>query len=568
MATPKTTRELLEGELTSLKEVRKPFEQDWEEIGRLCSPARVEITARPGANSGRVRRRANTATQDSEARKAVRTLVNGMATGLTSASRPWFKLTTRDADLREFQPVKEWLAIVESSIYGFFASTNYYDSTKVQYADLGPMGLGAVVTVEHREYGAVYHHCPVGTYWLGLDDGLRLNTFVREVSPTVDQLMRWVNGNKALLSAMTVQAYDKGDYHTRVDCVHVIERNEDISGKRRSPKIAKPWRSVRWEIGQNDKAILLSEGGFDSQPVNVPRWETVGDQVYCDTAPGFEALPDMRELQLAARRASRVLDNMVKPALQAAAGMSRAQISLDPGTINYVDNLSVQNGGIRPILNLDPRTIEAVRQERERIAQQVNILFYADLFFAITQMDGVQPRNEQELFFRNEEKLTQLGPVVDRVNIEKLEVDVERAFTILKNRGQLPPIPPELESKPLEIEFISVLAQAQKQTSSLAIERAARFVGYLIGAFPEAGIKFDAEQAIDEFALSAGVTPTIIRSDELVKSMKADMERQAQAQTVANAMPAAAQGAQAAKLLSETEVDDQGTSALQRILGQ
>jgi hypothetical protein len=562
-------RELLEDEITSLKSVREPFEQDWEEIGRLCSPSRVEVRTKNGTNvNARVRRRSNTTLQDSGGVEARRTLVNGMSTGLTNASRPWFKLTTRDPDLRDFQPVKEWLTFVEGAIYNFFIKTNYYDTTKVQYADLGPMGLGATLCVEHLEYGAVYHHAPVGTYWIGLDDGLRLNTFVREVAPTVDTLMRWVNGDKTKLTRQTAQAYDKGDYQTRVPCMHVIERNIDALGRRRSEKVAKPWRSVRWEIGQNDKNILLTEGGFDSQPITCPRWETVGDQVYCDTSPGFEALSELRELQLAGRRKGRAMDNMVKPALQAPSGLARTQVSLDPGTINYYDSLGGANQGIKPILQLDPRVIEAVRTERDMIDQTVKRLFYADLFFAISQMEGVQPRNQEELFFRNEEKLTQLGPVVDRVSIEKLEVDVERAFTILKNLGALPPIPEELRGKPLEIEFISILAQAQKQTNSLSIERAARFVGFMIGAFPEAAIKFDAEQAIDEFAAASGVTPTIIRSDEVVAQMKLDMERQAQMQTMANAAPAAKDAATAAKILSETQVDDQGTTALARMLGQ
>lgn len=567
MAATKTPRELLEDEITSLKEVRKPFEADWEEIGRLCSPARVEVKGQQSVNA-RVRRRSNTTLSDSGGVKARRTLVNGMATGLTSASRPWFKLATRDPDLRDFQPVKEWLGFVEQAIYNFFAKTNYYDMTKVQYADLGPMGLGANLCVEHLEYGAVYHHAPVGTYWIGLDDGLRLNTFVREVAPTVDTLMRWVGGDKTKLSTETIRAYDKGDYQTRVPCMHVIERNIDARGQRRSPKVAKPWRSVRWESGQSKKDLLLTEGGFDSQPVSCPRWETVGDQVYCDTAPGFEALPTLRELQLAGRRKGRAMDNMVKPALQAPSGLARTQVSLDPGTINYYDSLGGANQGIRPILNMDPRVVEAVRTERDMIHGEVMELFYADLFFAISQMDGVQPRNQDELFFRNEEKLTQLGPVVDRVNIEKLEIDIERAYTIIKNLGQLPPIPDELRGRPLEVEFISILAQAQKQTSSLSIERAARFVGFLLGAFPEASIKFDAEQAIDEFAAASGVTPTIIRSDEVVAQMKAEMERQAQMQTMANAAPAAKDAALAAKLLSETQVDDQGTTALSRMLGQ
>ena len=563
MAFEKTTRELLEDRITGLQAERQPFEQDWEEIGRLCSPYRVNIKA--VANTTRTRR-SNTTSQDTSARKAVRRLVNGMATGLTSASRPWFKLTTRDPELRDYQPVKEWLDHTEREIYAFLAKTNYYDTTKVQYADLGPMGVGAAVCVEHDEYGAVYHHAPVGTYHLGIDSGLRLSCFVREAQPTVGQMFEIVKGDRAKLSNQVGVAYDKGDYSTRVPVVHVIERNTDAKGKYISPKIRKPWRSIRWEVGNNDKKILVTESGYESQPVTAPRWETVGDQIYCDTSPGFDALPDMRELQLAARRASRAMDNLVKPALMAAAGLSRMMPSLDPGTINFTDALT--DRPIRPILDLNPNTITVIRAERQEMEMRVNELFYADLFMAITEMEGVQPRNEQELFFRNEEKLTQLGPVVDRVTIEKLEVDIERAFTILKNLGRLPPIPDELTGKPLEIEFISVLAQAQKVSSSSNIERAARYVGFIAGMFPDAAIKFDAEQSIDEFAAASGTTPTIIRSDEVVAQMKEAMAQQKQQEQMAAMAQPMKDAATGAKLLSETQVDDQGTSALARMLGQ
>jgi hypothetical protein len=187
---------------------------------------------------------------------------------------------------------------------------------------------------------------------------------------------------------------------------------------------------------------------------------------------------------------------------------------------------------------------------------------------AISEMEGVQPRNEQELLFRNEEKLTQLGPVVDRVNIEKLEYDIDRAFTICKNLGLIAPAPRELEGQPLLVDFISILAQAQKASSNTAIERLARFVGFLAAQFPESALKFDAEQAIDEYALNTGVTPKIIRTDEVVKGIKAEMQAQKQREASMAAAPAIKQGAEAAKLLSETQVDAQGTNALQRVLGQ
>jgi hypothetical protein len=566
MAVAKSTREKLEDTITGMQAERRPFEGDWEEIGRLCLPNRVDVrSSRSTANTSRSRR-ANTATHDTAGSIARRRLVNGMATGLTSASRPWFKLTTYDPDLAEFQPVKEWLDAVQKAIYRFFAKTNYYDMTKMQYGDLGTMGVGCVLGIEHPKYLGVFHHLPVGSYYIALDDGLRVGRLVRYTRPTVEQVVQQVRGDFTKTSAAVKRAYDEGNYNVIVPCVHVIENNKDANGKRRSPGVAKDWRSVKWEIGQDNKGILLSEKGFDSQPFSAPRWETVGDQVYCETSPGFEALADLRELQLTARRKGRAMDNLVKPALSAPAGLARTQLSLDPGTINYID---AQSGDVvKPVLQTDPRTLEFIRGEQNFLTQRMNELFYADLFMAITQMEGIQPRNEQELMYRNEEKLTQLGPVVDRVNIEKLEADVDRAYTILKNLGMLPPIPPDLQGQPLQIEFVSILALAQKASDNTQIERIARFIGFLAGIFPEAKIKFDAEEAIDTYATGLGTPPKIIRSDEIVAKLKQEMQAQANADMMAQRAPAMRDGAEAAKLMSETEVDREGTTALQRVLGQ
>jgi hypothetical protein len=566
MPVTKTTREKLEDTITGMKAERQPFEGDWEEIGRLCLPNRVDVRSSRNTGNTSRSRRANTATHDTAGSIARRRLVNGMATGLTSASRPWFKLTTYDPELAEFQPVKEWLDYVEKAIYRFFAKTNYYDMTKMQYGDLGTMGVGCVLGVEHPKYLGVYHHLPVGSYYIALDDGLRVGRLVRYTRPTVEQVAQQVGGDFTKTSRQVKDAYDKGDYNVVVPCVHVIEHNKDANGERRSPSVAKDWRSIRWEIGQDNKNILLSEKGFDNQPFSAPRWETVGDQVYCETSPGFEALADLRELQLTARRKGRAMDNLVKPALAAPSGLARTQLNLDPGTVNYID---AQSGEVvRPILQTDPRTLEFIRGEQNFLTQRMNELFYADLFMAITQMEGIQPRNEQELMYRNEEKLTQLGPVVDRVNIEKLEADVDRAYTILKNLGLLPPIPQELQGQPLQIEFVSILALAQKASDNTQIERIARFVGFLAGQFPEAAIKFDAEEAIDTYAAGLGTPPKIIRSDEIVAQMKQQMQAQQQADRVAQQAPAMKEGAEAAQLLSQTQVDRDGTTALQRDLGQ
>jgi hypothetical protein len=561
MAVEKTTREKLECTVDALKAERRPFEPDWEEIARLASPRQINITSR----SSNTKRASNRVLNDSGGILASRTTVNGMATGLTSSSSPWFKLAVRDRDMMEFGPVKEWLHIVEQVIYGFFSSTNYYDTTKMQYGDLVQQGVGATLMTEHRKYMGVNRPLVLGTYWLGLDDGLRVTTLAVRSNPTVKQLVEEVR-DKTKISDAAMRAYDKGDYAVRVPVMQVVEPNEDAYGEMLSRNIAgKPWRSIKWEIGQNDKHILLSEKGFDSQPFTAPRWENYGDSAYCDSSPGFQALGELREVQLAAKRGGRAMDGIVKPPMAVPANLARTGISLDPGTFTYMEAMGTDQRP-QPMVTINHQAIQAIYEKQDWLKQRLDQIYYSDLFMAISQMEGVQPRNEQELMFRQEEKLTQLGPVVDRVNIEKLEYDIDRAFTICKNLGLIPPAPPEMDGQPLTVDFISILARAQKAAENTIIERTARFVGFLASVFPESAVKFDADQAIDEFAQNSGTSPKIIRTDDVVAKMRAEIAQREQAERAAAMAAPAADAANAAKVLSETEVTP-GRNALQNIMG-
>lgn len=561
-----TLREWLEKSLTAMKAVRKPFEADWQEIERLAKPARSEwLIGSGGSNS--LKRRANMAKQDTAGRIAGRTLVNGMATGMSSTARSWYDLTPPDPGLVEFQPVKEWLHFVKREIDGLFARTNYYEANKVAYSELGHMGVACNIGMEHPQYGMVWHALEAGEYWLEQDDGLRVSGLAREVFMPVNTAVQMFEWKK--LTRQARDAYNRGNGGQIIKIIHFIQFNKDRDrGYFDVPN--KPWRSIWWEEGNQSKKDedLLKVSGFDSKPFSAPRWETGGAMVYSDRAPAFDALPDLRELEFAARRYGRAMDNLVKPAITVPASLSQMSISVDPGSVNFVNDLA---GRVEPTIRPDPNVLPMIERGREWLTARINQIFYADLWMAITDMEGVQPKNEMELTYRNEEKLTQLGPVVDRVNIEKLEVDVERAFTVLQNLGRIPPPPPELEGAPLGIEFTSILAQAQKASQNTNIERAARFVGFLSEAYPEAKLKFDAQQAVDEWALNAGTNPRIIRSDEIVAKMmeeaKAAEQQAQQAEQMTQMAPAVAAGASGAKLLSETQVGPDGTSALDQLLG-
>lgn len=555
----KTVRERCEIKLSGMQAERKPYEADWQEIMQLALPSRgmflgQNVNARP--------RRANTASHDSKGGIAARKLMAGMQTGLNSQATPWFKLTLADRDLLEYQPVKEWVAAVERVLYDFFASTNFYQAAQVGYSELGTVGVEACIMLESREYRGVCHALTAGEYWIATDNGLRTDSLYRKSHLTVAQVVGAYPWDK--LSRAVRDAYDKSNYQQLVPVMHAIEPNRERDPDKIDAR-NKPYRSVVWEEGQTDKNILLKESGFDSKPFWAPRWEVTSNEVYSSASPGFYALPDMRELQLTARRRGRAKDLMVRPPMRAPSSLAGTQLRLDPGSLNFAAAQDIDK--VSPIFELGFQTVGALREDQMELRRDVDECFYVDLFMAISAREGVQPLNDLEAQLRESEKFVQLGPVVDRVNIEKLEVAIDRAYSICSNLNMIPPAPPEIQGMPLTVNFVSLLAQAQRAAANTAIERTARFVGFLAGIFPDAALKFDAAQAIDEFATGTGTPPKILRSDEIVEQMRAQAQAAQQQQQQVEAMPAVRDGAQAAELLSRTNVGG-GQSVLSQLLGQ
>lgn len=66
---------------------------------------------------------------------SARTLAAGMMSGITSPSRPWFKLSTDDQQLDETDSVKRYLVGVEDAIRGCLLRSNFYDCLHSVYSD-------------------------------------------------------------------------------------------------------------------------------------------------------------------------------------------------------------------------------------------------------------------------------------------------------------------------------------------------------------------------------------------------------------------------------------------------
>ncbi len=527
--------------LSGMKSVRSDYEQEWKDIARFAQPARSRFLSSDSNRTGK-RRQANKRLMDSHGIEAFRTLTNGMTSGLSSASRPWFTLTLDDEELTEAASVKAWLSDVERRMYSFLAQTNFYGAVKSGYAELGLFGTEACVMMEHRTQGAVCHSLTAGEYWIGLSDAMVPDSLYRMCTMSVRQVLQMF-GNRA--SKRVRDAYDQSNHDMPVVLWHAIEQNKDFTGDLGS----KAWSSLYWEEQADQKEGLLSDKGFDEQPFWAPRWDVTGGDTY-GYSPGMEALPALRELQMQVKRRNEAIDLMVHPEKVVPAGMK-----LTGQPRNIVSASNVDKDSILIPYQMPYQAVAAIGEQETKVKEQINSLSYADLFNAITNMQGIQPRNVEEIASRNEEKLTQLGPVIERVSNEKLEIAVDRTFGIMLRGGLLPEAPEELSGQDLKVEFVSILTQMQRMVGIGQIERTTSFIGNLAGAVPEVLDKLNTDEMIDEYAYRAGAPAKIIRGAAEVKDIREARAAAQQQQQTMGSMPAIQKGADAARLLSETDVN-------------
>jgi len=540
-----------------LKQVRNPWEPVWQGLADYIEPTRLRLNSK---NEGAVSR---AKIVDSTGTFSLRTLQSGMHSGLTSPARPWFRLGTYDPDLKNYAPVKTYLAAVDQRMREVFAGSNIYRCFHVGYGDLGHFGQSCGLLVEDDRRVIRMIQLVHGRFWLARDEAGKATTLYRTFRWSVDRIIRRFGYENC--SQRIKSAFDQAKYGEMYDIWHAVEprMNRDPS---KLDKGNKRFLSNYWEDGAtNETGKLLEESGFDENPIIAPSWEISGDDHY-SLSPGQVALGDIKMLQLEQTRKLEGIDKIVRPPMTGPTSMRNNPASLLPGAVTFVDDPSGK--GFRPAMEVNMRVGELMNDIKE-VQQRIDRTFYADMFFAITRMEGVQPRNVFELTQRKEEQLLQLGPVLENVFGDQLGPTIDRTYNILEARGELPPPPPELQGQELQVEYISILAQAQKAVATGAIERGLAFAGQLSAVKPEILDKLDGDQAMDEYWDAIGAPPSVLIPDEKVEEIRAQRAQKQQmaenAEMMATVAPAAKAGADAAAVLASANQNPSGGALLSQL---
>ena len=548
-------RDSLEKEFAKLKVERNIWEDAWREVRQHVRTTRHRYPLNDRDVRTMNDRDPDTTLDllDTTARKASKVLRSGLHEGMTSPSRPWFKLGLDEPGLDDRDDIALWLHGAERVIREMFRGSNVYAALQQGYGEVGDYGTHPMFVNRDFEDVIRCYSMEIGEYWLAADERGLPKTCYRRVSMTVDQVVREFGLEN--VSQTLRNSYDQSNYHTVLNVVRAVRPRRDRDpGKADIANM--PVMVAAWEEASN-KDDILGVGGAQEGVLNVARWETAGYEPYGTVCPGLDALADTRQLQYYALRKAEAIDQALRPAMMAPASLYASEKEFFPGGVTYVDDVTLQRGGLRPIFearfDMKPM-LEDTHEQRLRVDSD----YHVDLFRMFTDLDR-RLITAEEIIRRHEEKMIMLGPVLDLLGRERLQPLISRAFNIAHEGGLIEDAPEDIQGHRLQVEYISTLAQALRAIGVGPIERTIGFIGTLAELDQSALHRLDVDESIDEFTNLIGAPPAMVRSRDAANELR---QEEADAAAQAQMMQQVQSGAQSAKLISEAS--ERGAGAIQR----
>jgi hypothetical protein len=526
-AKPQTLVGRYQVQLERLRTIFSSWKTHYKTIAQYLYPRKVRFDTSEHNYGGK----RNQKIINNTARTAHRTMASGMHAGITSPARPWFRLIFDDPELMKRRDVKVWLAELSDRMYTVLARSNCYKALPECYEDIGAWGITNMMVLPDEQDVIRCEMQPIGSYFVALDKNKRVRRLFRERIFTVDQMVK--EFGHAQCSRTVQNLYDTNQLEEQFAVINVIEENDE----REHARQMRGWvyRSVWYErdIHELDKGSLkgnatnvehkyLRISGYRTWPAMIPRWSATGDNAYGDS-PAMDALPDIQMLQQMERRKLETFDKILRGPVNAPASITaKGAVALLPGGVNPTKN---PNERVTPVYDIDPK-IAQMDVELARVEHRIGSCFFADLFLMLARSPMQQNITAREIEERHEEKMLQLGPVLERLHDELLDPFIERVYDIMDAAGLVPPAPPDIEGMPFRVEYTSILAESQKLLGTVAIERLVEFVIRVSEAKPEILDNIDFDEVARRFAAMLGVPPEVITAQQIVDEMRAQREQQ------------------------------------------
>lgn len=557
----------LEARLSSMRNWRWSWWSYWSILAQYVLPRRYHWVIVPN----RMARGApiNNSIIDSTATLSMQICASGLWTGLTNPARPWFELGTALPGVDLDADGQAWLEDTQDKVYTVLGRSNFYNTMAQAFQDVVTFGTAPVIIYED-EIDVIRCYLPcAGEYFLAVGSRFSNDVLYREFTLTVAQIVEMFGIDHVPKDISLKWKGGGGQWETEYVIAHAIEPNSDLSSRSGKGRIrvvagALTFREIYWVRGVQEVSEL-SRRGFHSRPFMVARWAVVSNDPY-GRSPAMDALGDTKQLQLETIRKAEFIEKGVRPPMGANPELKNEPSSILPGNITYTATAEGKKG-FWPLFEVNANWLTGLTADIEKVSARIKECFFVPLFMAITNMQGVQPRNELELTKRDLERLQVLGPFITLFETEFADPAIQRVLEILERNRLLSVKPKSLHGVPLKISYTSIMRLAQLATENIAMKDVFATMGELSSAAKAAGVPdpirvIDLDKSARKYASRANFPADCLFTEQEVKEH--DQARQ-QAQAAATATNVAPAAVDAAKTLSDTNIG--GPSALTALLG-
>lgn len=464
------------------KNIRSNWENLWKECYAYALPQREDF------GLGGVRSRRTDHIYDATAMDAVEQLAASLLGQLTPPWSAWFGLRPGpNMNARDAEILAPGLEKAAQLMQAHFDRSNFAVEMHQAFLDLVTAGT-ATLNFEEAPVGghSAFRFQSVPLSHCVLKEGGRtgrLDHIYREAEMTFDQLIsRFPKTAPEALQGFRKKSDDQ--------LYRVLENVMPTT-------VGYNYRA--YLLKQSDP-VILAEGQFAETPFISFRWMKAPGEIY-GRSPVMKSLPDIKT-------ANKVVELILKNASIAVSGiwqadddgvLNPANIDLSPGTIIPK---AVGSKGLTP---LDmPGRFDVSQIVLDDLRARIRHALLVDRLGAIgqTQMTAT------DVLERSSEMALLLGATYGRLQSELLTPLIQRAYAILRRRGEVPDI--DIDGRMVSLDYRSSLALAQGQKN---VQNTLYWINTALSLGAEAAATINLPAASRYLGEALGVPSDLIRKD-------------------------------------------------------
>lgn len=448
---------------------------------------------------------------DSTTLESADVFASGFMNYLTPPTSKWSRLRHRNQEMSQMKVIGDYFEDVMAEVNYAFNRSNFYDQMFPAYKSSGVYGTACVFEEEDIEDDIRFSNMPLKQVVVVENARQRVCKYFIEFEYTANQAAGRLGKEKLSTPLQEEIKAGQGDSKKHKFLLYIGDRyaREIQKTDKKNMPIEASWievegRSIVEESGYNEFPAFCHR--FDKRPF-VP-W---------GFSPAMKSLPFARLLQTIAKTNLRSMMKATDPAIAVPHNAFIAPFNMNPRGINYYKKDQMDGKDIFAFGNFgDPQVgLAAV----EYYSGKVKALMYTDVFLAFSNI--TKDMNNPEIMERINEKMTMLGPAVGRYLDEVISPIVTRTIGILFRRGKLPEPPVELMMNPgYEIDFVGVLAQAQRRAELNTLVTGLSMIGQMAQYDPSVLDKINPDKVTDEVWSITGAPIKVLRDDDEVKQIR------------------------------------------------